>query len=177
MGSASARKRLVRHLGDAPDLADSAEHPAQIPVCLDHAEISERSLEDVLDAGDAPLRQIGGNHRIARVKADLQPEQHGALLMRLHGAAQLAVDVTKQRQLPVGVEAEHLAEPGGGGEDAGSGGSEKTQTRGAGNAEMTGGIDAEHDGSDQIASTDAANSIGMGHDRGQTHGHRMYDGS
>src|SRR5262245_15761615 len=71
MGCASARKRLVRHLRNAPDLADIARYTLQIAFCLDHTEISERSLQDVLDAGNAAARQIGCDHGIARVETDL----------------------------------------------------------------------------------------------------------
>ena len=87
------------------------------------------------------LRQIGGDHRIARVEADLQAEQHGALDMRLHGAAELAIDMAKEGRLPIGVETKDAAEAGCGSEYAGRGGTKKAQARGGRDAEVTGGVD------------------------------------
>ena len=69
-----ARKRLVRHLGDAPGLADIAKHAIEIPLRLDHAEVSERPFQDVCDAWDAAACQVGSDHRIASIEADLQAD-------------------------------------------------------------------------------------------------------
>ena len=102
--------------------------------------------------GNAAARQIGGDHRVAGIEADLQAEQHGAFGMRLHGAAQLAVDMAEEGSLSIGIEAEHAAKSGGGSEDAGRGGTEKAQTRGGRYAEVTSDVDAQHDRRDEIAS-------------------------
>src|SRR5262245_64709815 len=108
VGCASAWKGLVRDLGDAPDLAEIAEHAAQISPGFDHPEIAERSLENVFDAGNAAPRQIGRDQRIACIEADLQTEQHGALPMGLHRATELAIDMTEEGRLPISIEAHHV---------------------------------------------------------------------
>src|SRR4029079_6601880 len=119
MGCSSARKRLLRNLPNAPDLSYVASHALQIPFALDHAEIAERPFQNILDAGNAAAGQVSGYHRVAGVEANLQTEQYGAFGVRLHGAAKLAVDMTEEGSLPIGIEPEHAAEPGGGSEDSG----------------------------------------------------------
>jgi hypothetical protein len=130
----------------------------------------------IFDARDAAACQVGSNHRIARIEADLQTEQHGTLGMRLHGAAQLAVDVAEEGSLSIGIEVEHVAESGGSSENAGRRGTEKAQARRGGYAEVTCNVDPQNDRRDEIASADSAKPVRMSCHGGETHGHRMNDG-
>ena len=68
--------------------------------------------------GIPTARQVGCDDGVAGVETDLETEQHRAFGVRLHRAAELAVGVTKQGSLAVGVEAQRFAKPGRGSEDS-----------------------------------------------------------
>src|SRR5215510_12244968 len=96
--------------------------------------------------------------------------------MRLHGAAELAIDMAKESRLPVGIKAEHAAEPSSGRENTGRSGTKKAQTRCGRHAQVTSGVDPQHDRRNEVAPADATDKVRMGHDGSKTHGHRMNDG-